>query len=86
MISLLKKIPTKTLITLLSEQSIDMFKKNEPYHNTICPQKNGLQKIVMLTAWDIARIIFLSITNSNDYRSSKKTIFLGEVVDAYRKL
>lgn len=62
-----------------------MFKKNEPYHNTICPQKNGLQKIVMLTAWDIARIIFLSITNSNDYRSSKKTIFLGEVVDAYRK-
>lgn len=85
MISLLKKIPTKILITQLSKQSMNMFRKNKPYHNTVYPLRNGLQQIVMLTAWDIARIIFLSIINSNDYHGSKKAIFLGEVVEAYRK-
>lgn len=88
-ISEIKKIKTDKLIYELSSISIEMYNDSVSYTKKIpimtkqfgCYKK----KEVLLTAWDIPSIEYLSITNSNDYRNCDTITSLPGFINAYRK-
>ena len=87
-ISEIKKIRTEELIYKFSEISIEMFQSETPERKNISLQTSryGLlqNKEVLLTAWDVLAIEYLSAVNSNDYKNSKRIVSVGELVNLYR--
>lgn len=84
----IRKIRTDELILKLSELSIQMFQSETRHMKNIPIQANQYgvwqNKEVLLTAWDILNVEFLSIKNSNDYRDSKQKSSIGELINLYR--
>ena len=84
----IRRIRTDELILALSELSIQMFQSETRHMKNIPIQVNQFgvwqNKEVLLTAWDILNVEFLSIKNSNDYRDSKQKSSIGELINLYR--
>ena len=84
----IRKIRTDELILALSELSIQMFQSETRHMKNLPIQVNQFgiwkNKEVLLTAWDILNVEFLSIKNSNDYRDSKQKSSIGELINLYR--
>ena len=84
----IRKIRTDELILELSELSIQMFQSETRHMKNLPIQVNQFgvwqNKEVLLTAWDILNVEFLSIKNSNDYRDSKQKSSIGELINLYR--
>ena len=85
----IKNYATRDFIYFFAEKSIEIYK------NLVCNITFPLNIIqhgfihkqakVMLSAWDIPNMAYLSITNSNDYRNDIMTEQLaGRVVNLYR--
>ena len=85
----IRKIRTDELILELSELSIQMFQSETRHMKNLPIQVNQFgvwqNKEVLLTAWDILNVEFLSIKNSNDYRDSKQKSSIGELINLYRR-
>ena len=81
----IRKIRTDELIL---ELSIQMFQSETRHMKNLPIQVNQFgvwqNKEVLLTAWDILNVEFLSIKNSNDYRDSKQKSSIGELINLYR--
>ena len=84
----IRKIRTDELILELSKLSIQMFQSETRHMKNLPIQVNQFgiwkNKEVLLTAWDILNVEFLSIKNSNDYRDSKQKSSIGELINLYR--
>lgn len=84
----IRKIHTDDLIRCFSKISIDMFNNQEFNRDIEAPViLHGQRKVLVVTlsAWDIPDIAFLSIKNSNDYRNGNGQVYIGQLVDQYRK-
>lgn len=87
-ISEIRKHGCEELLCSFSQVSIDMFRKNQWTSNFVIPYYRFGKKqtaTVMVTAWDLLDIEYLSILHSNDYRHSKKAVSFGQFVNLYRK-
>lgn len=96
-ISFIKKYSTRDFIYLFSNKSIEILKKQLRYNekDMNCCMKFPLNIIksgfihkqvnVMLSAWDIQDMAYLSIRNSNDYRHDDLlSQDMGMIVNLYR--
>lgn len=86
-LSEIRKFSTRGIISELSKISIDMLKNGKHFSNLklLCRHKGVLRYVdVLLTAWDITSIEFLSVKYSNDFRGSHKKIELAVLVNSYR--
>jgi len=87
-ISEIKKIPTDELIYAFSELSIEMYNDSKSITKNFPIQisRYGFYQkgTILLTAWDIPSIEYLSVKNSTDYRGSNKTSTIPELVNLYR--
>ena len=86
-LSEIKKIPTCDIIRSLSYISINMFKSvKSQIPLKLVRKQSGVMRYadVILLAWDIPSIEFLSVQNSNDYRNSHKKTPLAHLVNYYR--
>ena len=86
-ISEIKKIYTDELIYAFSEKSIEMFISHKCTNEVEVPVIHNWKRkllVVLLAAWDIPDIAFLSITNSTDYRNADKVASVEQLVDLYR--
>ena len=86
-ISIIKQIPTESLIYKLSELSIEMFHENITIKemektNTFNSLPSKIKTSLLL--WDIPSIDYLSVCNSNDYRHISHIISIDEIVSRYR--
>lgn len=87
-IQAIKKISTEKLIREFADISIEMYKKDNFLCNLIVPnikRYDGKKVFTQLSPWDIHRIQYHSIFNSNDYRNSNKEYPIGQIVHLYRK-
>lgn len=96
-ITFLKKYPTRDYIYLFSKISIEIYKKqlNHDDDDMNCCMKFPLdimefgcipkQVLVMLSAWDIQDMAYLSIRHSNDFRNGNLLPQdVGTIVNLYR--
>lgn len=84
----IKKYPTCEIIKELSYLSILMFNRMESkILLRLQDTKYGFLRCadIMLLAWDIPDIEFLSVINSNDYRNPRKELQIPALVNDYRR-
>ncbi len=87
-LSEIRKIPTCDIIRNLSYMSINMFKSGKyQIPLKLVRNQSGVMRCakVILLAWDIPSIEFLSVKYSNDYRNSHKKIQPALLVNYYRE-
>ena len=96
-ISFIKNYPTRDFIYLFSKISIEIYKKQLKHNeeDMICCMNFPLniiefgfvqkQVVVMLSAWDIQDMTYLSVKHSNDYRNGNlSSQEVGTIVNLYR--
>lgn len=83
----IKRINTDGVIFEFSKASIEMFRNNQYQKPVeIALNKYGIKKRanVLLSAWDIQDIAYLSVIHSNDYRRMDHLPTLGNLINLYR--
>lgn len=86
-ISEIKRINTDGVIFEFSKASVEMFRDDQyqkPFE--IVLNKYGIKKKanVLLSAWDIQDIAYLSVVHSNDYRRMDHLPTMGHLINLYR--
>lgn len=86
-ISEIKRINTDGVIFEFSKASVEMFRDDQyqkPFE--IVLNKYGIKKNanVLLSAWDIQDIAYLSVVHSNDYRRMDHLPTMGHLINLYR--
>ena len=87
-VSELKKIGCDRLIRKLSILSANMFLRgNFTYNAELSITRYGFTEkaSVMVTAWDLLDMEYLSVLHSNDFRNMKATILFGQFLNLYRE-
>lgn len=86
-ISEIHHIPTDWVIRYFSKQSIAMFKAHE-YTLSVTLSFVRYRKVqtgtILLSAWDIPNIIYLSVKNSNDFRRPTRKLSPPYLINLYR--